>query len=52
MPQPAICAHFDQPLDVERHFLAQVAFDGTLGFKDLATPARWHSEFDRVRPMP
>ena len=34
--QTAIGAHFDQSLDVEGQFLAQIAFDGAFFFKDLS----------------
>src|SRR2546426_914007 len=36
VPQPAIGAHLDVPLDIHRDFLAQVAFDGAFLFQDLA----------------
>src|SRR5260370_4725918 len=36
IPQAAGGAHLDVTLDVHRDFLAQVAFDGSLFFQDLA----------------
>ncbi len=35
MAQPAVGADLDQPLDVDRDLLAQVAFDAALAFDDL-----------------
>ena len=39
MAEAAVRAHFDEPLDVERDFLAEVAFDGALFFKDRSDVA-------------
>jgi hypothetical protein len=36
MPQATVRTHFHQPFDVHRDFLAQVAFDGTLTFNEVA----------------
>src|SRR6266536_4946489 len=36
MPEAAIGADFDEPLDAHRNFLAQIAFDQTFAFNDLA----------------
>jgi hypothetical protein len=38
VPQAAVGAHFDEPLDAHRDFLAQVAFDGALFLDNLAEP--------------
>ena len=35
MPQSAIGAHFDVTLDVQRDFLAEIAFDRAFVFEDL-----------------
>ena len=35
MPQTAIGTHFDVALDVQRHFLAEIAFDGAFFFQNL-----------------
>jgi len=36
MPEAAIRANFHQPLDIEGHFLAQIAFHAVLLFNDFA----------------
>src|SRR5260370_16277554 len=57
MPQAAVGAHLDVTLDVHRDFLAQVAFDGSPFFEDLADVVdflfpHFPSLFSHINPPP
>src|SRR5215469_11564817 len=47
VPQPAIRAHFDQPLHVHRELLAQVTLDRPFGLQNLADAV--HLVFAQIR---